>query len=176
MNQRPASAVAAGVRTQISSRSSCPLFVLIEQFAQFREFFLGRLMGGKRAHHQAARGAVEAALQKVARQLALRPFARFGGLVDVRALLLIAAHQALLRHDLHGLEHGGVLRGFALRNHVVNVADGNRAAAPQDGEDLEFRFGRLGQVSSIYEDYYYDELRIAKRVGSIAGLCTRRSR
>ena len=65
------------------------------------------------------------------------------GLVDVRALLLVAAHQALLGHDLQRLEHGGVLRRLAGGDDLVDVADGGRPAAPQDGQDFEFGVGRL---------------------------------
>ena len=42
-------------------------------------------------------------LQQVAGELALGPLARLGGRVDVGALLLIAANQALVGHDLQGL-------------------------------------------------------------------------
>ena len=112
---------------------------------------------------QAARRAIEGALQQVAGQLLLRPFARPRGLVDVRALLLVAAHQALLRHDLQRLQNGGVLRRLAGGDGLVDFADGARAAAPENGEDFEFGIGRPGQILRHIRRHYYEVLRMSSR-------------
>ena len=51
----------------------------------------------------------------------------------MRALLFVAANQALLRHNLHGLQDGSVLRRLAGRDNAMDIANGGRPAAPEHG-------------------------------------------
>jgi hypothetical protein len=78
------------------------------------------------------------ALQKMTRKLALRPFARFGRLVDVGALAFIAAQKPLFGHDLHEFQKGGVLRVASTANHLVNVAHRSAPHAPENCENFQF--------------------------------------
>ena len=126
--------------------------MLVEQLAQLGKFLFRYLTSGKRAHHQAARRAVERAPQKVAGQLPLRPLLRVGGFINMSALRLVATHQTLFRHDLQHLQDRGVLRGASLDDGLVHVADRRGAAAPKHGQNFEFGVGRSGRFRHRYEE------------------------
>src|SRR5438067_862505 len=84
----------------------------------------------------------------------------------MRALLFVAANQALLRHNLHGLQDGGVLRRLAGRDYAMDISNRGRPAAPKHGEDFQFRVSRPGRVFFIYDvhlrRHYYDVVRMSR--------------
>src|SRR5208282_3189143 len=84
--------------------------------------------------------------EQIAGELALRPLARLCGFINVRALMLIAAHETLFGHDLHEFQDGAVLRRAAAADDIVHSADRGRADAPKDGEDFEFGVGRPWKI------------------------------
>src|SRR5438046_2430001 len=62
-------------RLRFQNRSSLPLFILVEQLAQLREFLLRRFTRRKGADHEIFHGPVKSPLKQIAGELLLRPFA-----------------------------------------------------------------------------------------------------
>ena len=79
----------------------------------------------------------------------------------VCALLLIAANQTLVRHDLEELQRGGVLRGAYASGQFRGFAHGGRAAAPQRGEDFELGVGGFWQARWHLRRHYYEAYRMS---------------
>jgi hypothetical protein len=77
----------------------------------------------------------------------------------VGALLLVAAHQTLLSHDLQEFQHGTVLRRFAPADALVNVAHGAWPAAPEDRQDFQLSVGGPGRLlrhtKTLLRSLYY---------------------
>ena len=72
-------------------------------------------------------------------------------MVDVRAIGLVAADEALLRHDLQQLERGRVGRRPLAHQDVVHLADGAGAELPEHAQDRELGVGGarcLGHMAS----------------------------
>ena len=87
--------------------------------------------------HQLLCGAVKDALQNIRCKLALGFFGGLLGLVDVCALLFIAANQPLGCHDLHELQDSGVSESLFFLQSIVDFAYRGRAALPKDLKDLQ---------------------------------------
>ncbi len=134
--------------------SSLTLFVVVEKLANFSELGFRGFARGEGALHQQGGGTVEGAFQQVSGDLFLRLFSGAGRFVHVGALLFIAANEGFLGHDLHLFEDRGVLSWLALGDYGVDVADGGRAAAPEDGQDFQFGFGRARR--HLRRAYYED--------------------
>ena len=58
-------------------------------------------------------------------------------LIDMRALLLIAADQPFLCHDLHEFQNRAVLRGTPLADNVKHLAHRGWPNTPEQGENFE---------------------------------------
>src|SRR5215831_5131092 len=59
----------------------------------------------------------------------------------MRPLLLIAAHQAFVRHDLHEFQDGGVADRLGFAERPEDVADGRSAPLPQHVQNFELGVG-----------------------------------
>src|SRR5207245_2040065 len=82
-------------RPRFGGESSGPLFVVVEEAAELGQLLAGGAAGGERAQHEASGGSVEGAVEEIAGELTLGPFARAGRVIDVGAGGLIAADEAL---------------------------------------------------------------------------------
>src|SRR5215469_14607346 len=101
-------------------------------------------------------------MHQIAGKLTLGPLRRTTGGVDVGALLLVAPHQTFFGHDLQQLKNSCVLRGPALKNGLVNVADRRWPAAPKHRQDFKFGIRRprwVGRFRRHIRRLYYDSLR-----------------
>src|SRR5262249_31389836 len=99
---------------------------------------------------------------------------RLARVVNVGTLLVVALHEALLCHDLHQLQHRGVLRRLALRDGFMDVAHGRGAAAPEHSEDLQLGICRPGcadRVVAHLRKHYYEAFRLSS--SDVLESCTR---
>ena len=68
------------------------------------------------------------------------------GLVDVRAVRVVAPDEAFFCHDLQQLERRRVGRRPLARQHVVDLTHSARAARPEHAQNRELAVGRSGRV------------------------------
>jgi len=80
--------------------------VLLEEAAEFLNFFPGAAPCRKGVQHQLAGRPVENALQHVGSQLALGLFGGLLSFIDVCALLFVTPDQPFRGHDLQDLQLG----------------------------------------------------------------------
>jgi len=111
--------------------------VLLEEAAEFLNFFPGAAPCRKGVQHQLAGRPVENALQHVGSQLALGLFGGLLSFIDVCALLFVTPDQALRGHYLHEFQNGGVAEGLFFLKSLVNIADRGGPAFPEHLENLQ---------------------------------------
>jgi len=117
--------------------------VFVEQVTKFFNFLPGAALRGQGMQHQLARGAVENALQHVGGKLPLGFFRRLLRFIDMRALILVAADQALCGHDLHQLQNSCVAGSLFFLQRFVDFANRGWSAIPEHLEDLQLTGGGL---------------------------------
>ena len=117
---------------------------MVQDVADFAEFFGGDFFGGEGAQDEPSGGAVEGAVEQVADEEFLGFGLGLAGRVDVGLAAFIAGQVAFFVHDLHELEGGGVAGGADAVQFLCDLADRAGAAIPKDAEDGQLGVGGAG--------------------------------
>src|SRR4029453_19206389 len=88
--------------------SSSTSTMLIQQPANLGPLLGRRLPRREGMLHELSGRALKYLVEQIGNELTLCLIRRRSGLIDVRPRRVVASHEALVRHDLHQLEDGGV--------------------------------------------------------------------
>jgi hypothetical protein len=98
-------------------------FQLLQQLADFRQFFRGDVLRLHGPQHELARRPAERFLDYVIDDLLLGLFFRNGRGIKLGPSRLIAFQQPLVEHDLHHLQGRRVSRVAITQERIVNIAN-----------------------------------------------------
>src|SRR5687767_1595918 len=113
--------------------SSLPFLpIVIEQLADFLQLDRRGAVGVQRLQNESGRRSAESAIDEVFEELPLCLLLAGERSIHMRASRLVTFDQALVGHDLHQLERGGVAGVAGAGLCFVYLAHGRRSAFPQN--------------------------------------------
>ncbi len=124
----------------MAADSSGAFLELVEQLSNLSELGSGDFFGGECAEDEVLGGTIERAVEEVAGEQLLGLLLGEAGAVHVRTEAFAALEQALLSHELHLFEDGGVADLLAADG-VVDLTHSGGAGRPEDIKDGEFGLG-----------------------------------